>query len=83
MSRTRSGLILVLRFVGLEQRDVALDLRIGRVNVAEDLGACRFSELLVAADVDCSALLLSLVAIEDAQRNVDAERPALVAQRDC
>jgi hypothetical protein len=79
VSRTRSGLIVVLRLVGLEQRDVAAHLLVGRVHIAEDLGARRFGQLLAAVDVDQRALLLALVLVEDAQRNVDAEAERLDA----
>ncbi len=51
---------------------IAFDLRVGGVDVAEDLGARGFAGLLALVDVDEGALLFALVAIEDAQRNVDA-----------
>ena len=66
------GLVLVLRLVRLEERDIALHLRIGRIHVAEDLSACGLAGLLAAVDVDERALLFALVVIEDTQRNIHA-----------
>ncbi len=51
-----SSLVFVFRLVRLQQRDVALHLRVGRVHIAEDLGAGGLGQLLVAANVDLGAL---------------------------
>ena len=42
------------------------------VHIAEDLRARGFAGLLAALDIDLGALLLALVLVEDAQRNVHA-----------
>jgi len=47
-------------------------LFVRRVDVAEDLGTRGFASLLTPADINLRALLLTLVVIEDAQRNIDA-----------
>jgi len=60
------GLAVVFCFVGFEQRNVALDLSVSGIHVAEDLGARRVSQLMLAANVDLCALLFSLIPVEDA-----------------
>jgi predicted metal-binding membrane protein len=75
---SRTCLILVFVAVGRKQRDVAPHLLIRRIHVAGYLGARRVFKLLITVDVDQRALLLALVAVEDAQRNTDAEPSALL-----
>ena len=53
--------------------------RVRRVHVAEHLRPRRFAGLLAALDVDLRALLLALVAVENAQRNADAQPQRLTA----
>ena len=73
-------LVVVLRLVWLEQGHAALHLHVGRVHVAEDLRSRGFSQLLIAAYIDLSALLLALVPVEDAERNVDAGAQCIAAK---
>ena len=76
---SRTCLILVFVAVGRKQRDVAPHLLIRRIHVAGYLGARRVFKLLITVDVDQRALLLALVAVEDAQRNTDAESKRIIA----
>jgi hypothetical protein len=73
-----AGLVIVLGFVGLEQDDVAFDLGVGGVDVAEDLLAGGLRQLAGAAYIDLRALFLALVAIEEAQGYREAEAERLV-----
>jgi len=72
------GLVFILRLVGLEQCDVALDLGVGGVHVAEDLAAW-LAGLLALLNIDQRALLLALIVVEDAQGNADAQAERLDA----
>src|ERR1017187_3100688 len=67
-----SSLVPVLSLVRLEQGHAAFHLCVGRIHVAEDLGARGLGQLAIAVDVDQRALLFALVAVEDSQRNIDA-----------
>ena len=70
-----SGRYLVLygrsRFNVLHQRQV------GRIDVVEYLRLGGVLQAFVAADIDLRARLLALVAVEDAQRNADADAEML------
>src|SRR5271155_812127 len=68
-----SRLVSVFVLVGLEQGDVAAHFFVGGVDIAEDLRPRGISQLVAAVDVDQRSLLLALIAVEDAQRNVEAE----------
>ena len=81
VSRTRRAWSLYFCLVRLEQRDVAAHQFVGRVHIAEDLRTRGFAGLLAAVDVDQRALLLALVAVEDAQRNAHADAESLYAIR--
>src|ERR1700739_965298 len=60
-----------------QQRDVAVQLGVCRVNIAEDLCLSGVCQLLIAADVDPGALLLALVAVENAQGDAYADTQRL------
>jgi hypothetical protein len=76
-----SRFIVVLVFVRLEQRDVAAHQLVGRVHIAEDLGARGLTGLAAAVNIDLCSLLFALIAVEDAQRNIDAQAQRLVRIR--
>ncbi len=76
-------LVSVFVLVGLQQGDVAAHLFVGGVDIAEDLRPRGISQLVAAVDVDQRALLLALIAVEDAQRYVEAAAERIFVQDLC
>ena len=65
----------------LEKNYCAEHRGIGGIDVAEDLRSCGLDQLLVAADIELRALLLSLIAIENPQRKSHADPEVCVDRR--
>src|ERR1700723_3143479 len=75
-----SRLVSIFGLVGLQQGDVAAYLFVGGGDIAEDLRPRGFCQLVAAVDVDQRALLLALIAVEDAQRYVEAAADGIFAR---
>ena len=73
-------LVPVFVLVGLQQGDVAAYFLVGGIDIAEDLRPGGFCLLVAAVDVDQRALLLALIAVEDAQRYVEAAAEGIFAR---
>ena len=79
MSRTRDGLLQVFRLVRPQQNQRAVQRGVARVDVAEHQCFGGVAQSLIACDVELRAQLLSLVAVENAQRDADTGAERLVA----
>src|SRR5271165_444148 len=75
-------LIAILVSVWLEQCNIALHLFISGIDIAENLRPGGIGQLLTAVNIDQRPFLLSLVAIEDPQRYVEAEAEGIVVDTD-
>src|ERR1700756_3074697 len=75
------SLLQVALLVWLKKKRVAGYCRVGGIDVAEDLRPGSVQQFLIAVDVQLGALFFTLVAIENAQRDVPAESDILVDWR--
>jgi len=66
-------LVAVFILVRLEKGDVAAQLLVGLIHVIEDLGLGGIRRAPASINIQKRTLLLSLITIEDAERNTDAE----------
>src|SRR6516225_5785475 len=66
------GLVQVLSLVGFQKVNVAHEKRVSGVDIAVDLRLDAAAQFFSAVDVNLCSLLLSLVFIEDSQRDSDA-----------
>src|ERR1700722_10351476 len=66
-------LLQIFGLIGAKQGQISVESGEGGVDVAEDLRLRRVPQLFAVADVDLRAQLLSLIAVEDAQRNADID----------
>ena len=62
----------ILRLIWPEQRQIAVERRVRGIDIAEHLRFGRRPKPFVAADIQLGALLLSLIPIEDAEGDVNA-----------
>ena len=81
MSRTFVACLQVAFFVRLQQNYCAIDRGIGGVHIAENLGARSLHQLFITADVKLRSLFLSLIAIEDPKRKINADAEVGVDRR--
>src|SRR5262249_53665039 len=68
-----AGQLQVLGLVRLKKRSIAVERGPRRIDIAEHLRPGGFLEVLAAPNVELGPRLLALIAIEEPDRNVDAE----------
>src|SRR5580658_10192713 len=65
-------LLQIFFFIGMQQRQIAAQRRIGGIDIAEDLSLGGVQEPLVAIDVELSAQFLALIAVKDAEWKINS-----------
>ena len=70
----------VIRPVSSQERHVAVNGRVGRINITEDPGLGGIKQPLIAAYIDLRPRLLTLILIEDAERAADAGADGVVVE---
>ena len=77
----RSSLFQVLVLIRFEKNHGAVDRGIGGIHIAEHLRPRCRCESVIAINIQLCAQFFALIAIEDPQRNTDAEPDVLIDRR--